>query len=90
MQNLAIVPPKLALGKVLYYLHNQWPQLIRYLENSMYPIDNNRIENAIRPFAVGRKNWHFSTSVDETKASASASLYSMIETAKANQLEQYC
>ncbi len=50
------VAPKTALGKALHYLNNQWPRLIRYLDDGHYPIDNNRVENAIRPFAIGRKN----------------------------------
>ena len=51
----------------------------------MYPIDNNPAENAIRPFVIGRKNWLFSAS--QAGAHASANLYSLIETAKANGLE---
>jgi transposase len=81
------VPPKNLLGKALQYLDNQWPRLIAYLEDGQYPIDNNPVENAIRPFAIGRKNWLFSASVNGAKASAN--LYSLIETAKANDLEPY-
>lgn len=81
------VPPKSLLGKALQYLDNQWPRLIAYLEDGQYPIDNNPVENAIRPFAIGRKNWLFSASVNGAKASAN--LYSLIETAKANDLEPY-
>lgn len=81
------VAPKTALGKALFYLQHQWPRLIRYLDDGRYPIDNNPVENAIRPFAVGRKNWLFSTSVQGAKASAN--LYSLIETAKANGVEPY-
>jgi len=81
------VPPKTTLGKALHYLNHQWPRLIAYLEDGRYPIDNNPVENAIRPFAIGRKNWLFSASVKGAKASAN--LYSLIETAKANGLEPY-
>jgi len=81
------VPPKTTLGNALHYLDHQWPRLIRYLEDGRYPIDNNLVENAIRPFAIGRKNWLFSASVSGAKASAN--LYSLIETAKANGLESY-
>jgi len=81
------VPPKTTLGKALHYLDHQWPRLIGYLEDGRYPIDNNLVENAIRPFAIGRKNWLFSASVSGAKASAN--LYSLIETAKANGLEPY-
>ncbi len=86
-KSLPNVPPKTALGKALQYLHNQWPRLIRYVEDGRYPIDNNRAENAIRPFAIGRKNWMFSTS--QAGAKASANLYSLVETAKANGLNPY-
>ena len=55
-KSLSQVPPKTALGKALQYLHNQWNYLIGYLDDGRYPIDNNLAENAIRPFAVGRKN----------------------------------
>ena len=51
------VAPKTKLGQALHYLQAQWPALIRYLDDGRYPIDNNAIENAIRPFAIGRKNW---------------------------------
>ncbi len=50
-------------------------------------IDNNPVENAIRPFAIGRKNWLFSDS--QKGAKASAMLYSMMETAKAINIEPY-
>jgi transposase len=86
-KSLPQVPPKTAMGKALGYLQNQWPRLIAYLDKGEYPIDNNRAENAIRPFVIGRKNWLFSASVGGAKASAN--LYSLIETAKANGLEPY-
>jgi len=81
------VPPTSATGKALNYLHNEWDKLVRYLDDGRLAIDNNGAENAIRPFVVGRKNWLFSHSVKGVKASAN--LYSLIETAKANGLEPY-
>ena len=63
------------------------PKLIRYIDDGQLQIDNNGVENAIRPFAIGRKNWLFSNSVKGAKASAN--LYSLIETAKAHGLEPY-
>jgi transposase len=81
------VPPTSATGKALNYLHNEWDKLIRYLDDGRLEIDNNLAENAIRPFVLGRKNWLFSDSVKGVKASAN--LYSLIETAKANDLEPY-
>ncbi len=73
------------LKKAVTYLHNQWPKLIRYTENGAWPIDNNAAENAIRPMVIGRKNWLFAAT--EKGAKASANLYSLVETAKANNVE---
>jgi len=84
---LPLVPPTSATGKALNYLHREWEKLIRYLDDGRLEIDNNGAENAIRPFVVGRKNWLFSASVKGVRASAN--LYSLIETAKANGLEPY-
>lgn len=86
-QSLAQLPPKGALGTALRYLRGQWPQLIRFLEDARIPLDNNPAENAIRPFVIGRKNWLFSHT--PKGAQASATLYSLIETAKTNGLEPY-
>ena len=85
--SLPEVPPKSATGKALHYLNNQWPKLIRYVEDGRLPIDNNAAERAIRPFVIGRNNWLFSNSV--VGAEASARLYSLILTAKANGHEPY-
>jgi len=81
------VPPKSAVGNALHYLNNEWNKLIRYTNDGRYLMDNNLAENAIRPFVIGRKNWLFSQSVKGVRASAN--LYSLIETAKANGLEPY-
>jgi transposase len=80
-------PPKGLLGKAIAYALNQWPMLIIYLEDGRLRPDNNLVENAIRPFVVGRKNWLFSG--HPRGAEASANIYSLIETAKANRLEPY-
>lgn len=85
--SLHTVVPKSAIGKALVYLNNQWDRLVGYLEDGQYPIDNNAAERAIRPFTIGRKNWLFSAS--QAGAKASANLYSLIETAKANGLNPY-
>ena len=76
-----------ALGKALAYTLKQWPKLIVFLEHSEVPLDNNRCENSIRPFVIGRKNWLFSDT--RAGAQASANLYSLIETAKANGIEPH-
>jgi len=82
-----LTPPKGLLGKALHYALSNWPKLIRYLEDGHIPIDNNWVENAIRPFVVGRKNWLFAG--HPNGAHAAATLYSLIETAKACGLEPY-
>jgi transposase len=81
------VVPQSLLGKAVHYLAAQWPKLVRFLEDGRYPIDNNACENAIRPFVLGRRNWLFADTVGGAKASAN--LYSLIETAKANGLDPY-
>jgi transposase len=81
------VPPKTLAGKALYYLNSEWYRLIRFLDDGNIPISNALAENAIRPFAIGRKNWLFSDT--RGGADASAILYSIIETAKANGHEPY-
>ncbi|MFK7976998.1 MAG: IS66 family transposase [Halioglobus sp.] len=79
--------PGTPLGKALTYLGNQWACLARYVDDGRFPIDNNRAENAIRPFVIGRKNYLFSQSVKGVRANAN--LYSLIETAKAHGLEPH-
>ncbi len=79
--------PKGKTGEALAYTHKNWVKLTEYIKDGRLSIDNNPVENAIRPFAIGRKNWMFSDS--QQGAKASAMLYSMIETAKANQVEPY-
>lgn len=78
------VVPKSVFGKAVTYCLNQWPKLIHYLLDPRLQIDNNRAERSIKPFVVGRKNWMFANSVKG--ASASAVIYSLVETAIANRL----
>ena len=82
----AVVPGSL-LGKALHYMSAQWPKLSRFVNDGAYPIDNNPCENAIRPFVVGRRNWLFADTV--AGANASANLYSLLQTCKANRIEPY-
>jgi len=79
--------PSGKLGDALDYLLTQWPKLIRYVQHGQVAIDTNVAENAIRPFALGRRNWLFADTVKGAKASAS--LYSLVQTARANELEPY-
>jgi transposase len=81
------VAPKTPLGKALAYLLEHWQGLNRFLDDGRLEVDNNRAENAIRPFTLGRRAWLFSATVEGAKASAN--LYSIVETAKANRLEPY-
>lgn len=81
------IPPTSLMGKALTYLDNQWPYLTAYLDHGAAAIDNNKAERAIRPFVIGRKNWLFANSVKGAKASST--LYSIVETAKANSIEPW-
>ena len=84
---ISTVPPTSLLGKALLYINKQWPRLVRYLDDGRLPIDNNEMERVIKPFVIGRKAWLFSNS--QNGAKASANLYSIVETAKANGIEPY-
>ena len=86
-ENSPKAPPSSLIGKAFAYVLSQWSRLIRFIDDSRIPLDNNLVENAIRPFVVGRKNWLFAQSVEGAKASAL--FYSLIETAKVNHLDPY-
>ena len=79
--------PKSALGKALHYLLEQWPYLVRYLEDGRLEFSNNRAERSIKPFVMGRKNFLFCNTPGG--AQSSAVLYSLIETAKETGLDPY-
>lgn len=81
------VPPKSLTGKALSYMNSQWPKLVRFLDDPVIGLHTNLVENAIRPFAVGRKAWLFSDTVKG--ADASAALYSLVITARENNIEPY-
>ena len=84
-KNIGRVMPDSLVHTAMRYALNQWPKLVVYCENGHLNISNAAAENAIRPFTVGRKNWLFA---DTPKgARASAIYYSLIESAKANDLE---
>lgn len=87
-QIILAVPPKSSVGKATSYVLGQWGNLAKFLDNPAIPLDNNPVENSIRPFVIGRNNWMFSDRVKGARASAG--IYSLIETAKANGLEPYC
>lgn len=75
------------IGKAIRYCIIHWPELTSYIKDGRVEIDNNLIENAIRPFALGRKNWLFSGS--PAGAKAGAIFYSLIETCKANNIDPH-
>lgn len=77
--------PSMALHGALNYAISQWPALENALCDGRLPLENNRAEQAIRPFAIGRKNWLFSDT--PRGAEASAAIYSIITTAKGNGLK---
>jgi transposase len=81
------VPPKGPLGKAIFYALDHWDALTVYLEYGFLDIDNNFAERCVRPFTLGRKNWIFMG--NERGGNAAAVLYSLIETAKANNLNTY-
>jgi transposase len=70
------------LGEAIYYAQGQIEKAERFVANELLTPDTNRVENGIRPFVVGRKNWLFN--LTPLGAHASAAIYSLIETAKAN------
>ncbi len=76
------VPGASGTAKAIDYTLRRWSALTRYLEDGRDPIDNNRIENAIRPIALGRKNWLFAGS--ERAGQRAAAIMSLLATAKAN------
>ena len=86
-KHLPVVVKQSALGKAMHYMNDEWDTLTVYVNDGRLRPDNNLVENAIRPFVIGRKNSLFSDTVSGAKASAN--LYSLIETAKANGLEPF-
>lgn len=74
-------------GEALAYTIKQWDKLLRFLDHVELTPDNNKAENAIRPFVLGRKNWMFAG--NDAGAEASCRVYTLIETAKVNGLEPY-
>jgi transposase len=74
-----------ASAKALDYALKRWPSLIRYAETGHLPIDNNPVENSIRPIAIGKKNWLFAGS--ERAGRRAAAIQSLLGTAKINGID---
>lgn len=77
--------PKSTIGQAIAYTLNLWSRLIRYTEDGRLRIDNNLIENSIRPIAIGRKNYLFAGSHDA--AQRSAMIYSFVGTCRKLQID---
>jgi transposase len=80
-------PPRSPIGKAINYALLNWKQLTEFSRDGRVPIDNNFMEGHIRPFAIGRKAWLFAAT--PAGAHASANLYSLVESAKANGIEPF-
>ncbi|WP_221900080.1 IS66 family transposase [Bathymodiolus platifrons methanotrophic gill symbiont] len=85
--NLTKTAKDSAIGKAIRYTINQWDSLTRYIDDGNIQIDNNAAERHIKPFVIGRKNWLFNQT--PRGANASALLYSLVQTAVANNLEPF-
>lgn len=85
--HLTKTPVQSKIGEAIRYTQSNWELLNNYLKDGRIEIDNNLLENAIRPFALGRKNWMFMGS--PSGARAGATFYTLIETCKANGIEPY-
>lgn len=81
------VPEGTAIANALEYSLKRWAALMRYLDDGAVPIDNNRVENLIRPWALGRKNWLFAGSLRSGRRAAA--IMSLIQSAKLNGHEPY-
>lgn len=84
-EQINMVLPKSAIGGAIAYTLTLWPRLIRYIEDGRFQIDNNLIENSIRPVALGRRNYMFAGSHEA--AHRSAVIYSLLATCKINNVE---
>lgn len=82
-----LVPEGSATAKALDYSLKRWVALTRYLQDGTVPIDNNQIENLIRPWALGRSNWLFAGSLRSGKRVAA--IMSLIQSARINGHDPY-
>lgn len=76
-----------ALSRAIDYSVKRWPAILRYADSGHLPIDNNPIENAIRPIAIRKKNWLFAGSEHAEKRAAA--IQTLLATAKANGIEPF-
>ena len=86
-EQVILTVPKSAIGSAIAYTLTLWPRLIRYIDDGQFHIDNNLIENSIRPVALGRKNYLFAGSHEA--AQQAAVVYSLLGTCKINGIEPF-
>lgn len=86
-EQIILVPPKSAIGVAMAYTLSLWPRLVRYINDGRFYIDNNLIENSIRPVALGRKNYLFAGSHEAAQQAAVA--YSILATCKLHDGEPF-
>ena len=79
--------PKSAIGGAIAYTLTLWPRLVRYIDDGRFYIDNNLIENSIRPVALGRKNYMFAGS--HAAAQQAAVICSLVGSCKINNIEPF-
>jgi transposase len=79
------VAPGSGTAKALDYTIRRWPALVRYADSGSFPIDNNPVENSIRPIAIGKKNWLYAGS--ERAGRRAAAIQSLLGTARLNGLD---
>lgn len=82
------VAPGSGTGKAIEHALKRWPALVRYADSGTLPIDNNAVENAIRPIAIGKKNWLFAGS--KRAGERAAAIQTLLGTAKLNGLDPLC
>ena len=78
----ARVAPRSSIAQALQYALNRWPALCRFLDDGRLPLDTNAVENAMRPVALGRKNWTFAGS--EAGGKRAANMYTLLMSARLN------
>jgi hypothetical protein len=86
-KNIQLVPPRFPIGAAIQYTLNQWPKLIKYLEDGRLEWSNNFSERIMKAFATGRKNWLFSNSVKG--AEASSIIYSLVVTCQHHKIDVF-
>lgn len=79
--------PQSLMGQAIHYALNQWETFVRFLEHGEVEIDNNLVENSIRPTAIGKKNWLFFGS--EEAGSRNAAIFTLIENCRMHGVEPY-